>query len=114
LGQGHLGDGNLETSTGVSSTNHLHDEADVTFGVAPVTAVTTLGMWESVPGFPHPQRGGHQARSFGKVADGQAALRDGTGWAWGLRFGVHPVIVNLNVLFRKVFNYRLTNLKEIE
>jgi hypothetical protein len=43
LGQSHLGDSNLETSTGISSTNHLRDEADVTFGVAPVTAATTLG-----------------------------------------------------------------------
>jgi len=58
-----------------------------------------------VPGLPHPQRGGHQARSFGKVADGEAALRGGSGWARGLRFGVHPVMVNLNMLFKKACNY---------
>ncbi len=105
LGQDDLGDSRLEASAGVSPPDHLPDEADVTFGVAPVTTVPTVGLREPVPGLPHPERGGHQTRPFGKVADRQTRLDGRSGRACGLRSRVHPVIVNLNNVLRKVFNY---------
>jgi len=43
--------------------------------------------------------------TFGQVTDRQHSLGGGRGGARGLRFGDHDVMVNLNRLFNKAFNF---------